>query len=223
MSMRPLTTTSYAILGILSIRPWSAYELTGYMRTSAVRAAWPRTESRLYEEPKNLVEHGLLSATTEHTGRRSRTVYRITAKGRRALRRWLDEPAAPRQIADETLLKVLFADQGSPEQLLATIRNACEELNRQATEIRKFARQVARGDGRFPERLHVTALAARHQIGLIGARLEYLKWAEEWVRSWDDTAIDDDKRMYAIATLDDAANELDTIAGELRAKLKDRT
>lgn len=220
--MRSLTTTSYAILGILAIRPWSAYELTGYMQTSAVRAAWPRTESRLYEEPKNLVEHGLLSATTEHTGRRSRTVYRITAKGRRALRRWLDEPAAPRQIADETLLKVLFADQGSPEQLLATIRNAYEELSRQATEVRKFARQVARGDGRFPERLHVTALAARHLIGLMRGRFEYLKWAEAWVEGWDGTAIDDDKRLYAVAMLDDAAGELDAIAGELEAKLADR-
>ena len=49
------TPTSYAIQALLSLRPWSAYELTGFMRTSNLRGIWPRAESRLYAEPKNLV------------------------------------------------------------------------------------------------------------------------------------------------------------------------
>ena len=31
MSSRPLTTTSYAILGLLAIQPWSTYELAQLM------------------------------------------------------------------------------------------------------------------------------------------------------------------------------------------------
>ena len=48
---RPLTTTSYAILGLLSLRPWTTYELAQQMQR-ALGQFWPRAESKLYEEPK---------------------------------------------------------------------------------------------------------------------------------------------------------------------------
>ena len=43
-----------ALLAVLAIRPWSAYELAGYMRNSTLRAIWPRAESRIYAEVKRL-------------------------------------------------------------------------------------------------------------------------------------------------------------------------
>ena len=49
---------------------------------------WPRAVSKLYEEPKKLVSHGLAQASTEHNGQRTRTMYAITAKGRQALASW---------------------------------------------------------------------------------------------------------------------------------------
>src|SRR5689334_14194107 len=85
---RPLTTTSFAILGLLSVRPWSAYELTGQMKRG-LQYTWPRTETRIYQEPKNLVAHRLATARLEANGKRRRTVYSITSTGRRALARWL--------------------------------------------------------------------------------------------------------------------------------------
>ena len=42
-----LTTTSYAILGLLRRRPWSAYELTKYMQHSGIRAVWPRIRGQV--------------------------------------------------------------------------------------------------------------------------------------------------------------------------------
>ena len=46
-----LTTTSYAILGLLAVRPWSTYELATQMDRSVGRY-WPRARSKLYEEPE---------------------------------------------------------------------------------------------------------------------------------------------------------------------------
>ena len=83
MSTGSLTSTSYAVLGLLSIRPWSSYELTQQMDRSLGRV-WPRAVSKLYEEPKKLVTHGLARSSTERNGRRTRTVYAITPEGRRA-------------------------------------------------------------------------------------------------------------------------------------------
>ena len=92
--VRPVTTTSYALLALLNLRAWSAYELAGQMGRS-LRYVWPRAVSAIYEEPKNLVAHGLATARTERQGRRSRTIYSITSRGQDALAQWLRQPSAP--------------------------------------------------------------------------------------------------------------------------------
>src|ERR1700751_3135599 len=93
MSSPPLTTTSYAVLGLLAVRPWSSYELTQQMDRSLGRV-WPRAVSKLYEEPKKLTAHGLARSAVQQNGQRTRTVYAITAEGRRALGEWVRPPRA---------------------------------------------------------------------------------------------------------------------------------
>ena len=88
-----LTTTSYAILGLLAIQPWSTYELAKHMQRD-LKFVWPRAESNLYAEPKKLIAHGFASASSEPRGRRRRTVYSITPAGREALAAWIGLPAA---------------------------------------------------------------------------------------------------------------------------------
>src|SRR5919198_2119040 len=94
---RQLTTTSYAILGLLAIRPWSTYELAKQMRRS-LHHIWPRAESNVYAEPKRLVEAGLATAEVQKVGERPRTLYTITPKGRQALERWLATETAPTRV-----------------------------------------------------------------------------------------------------------------------------
>ena len=78
-----LSTTAYAVLGLLCLREWSAYELAQQMQRS-MRIWWPRAESRAYEEPKRLVKLGLARSRDEGVGDRPRTIYTVTPKGRRA-------------------------------------------------------------------------------------------------------------------------------------------
>jgi PadR family transcriptional regulator AphA len=66
-----LPTTSYAILGMLALRPWTAYELTQQLRRS-LTYCWPKAESVLYDEPKRLVRLGLATAQRQPAGRRTR-------------------------------------------------------------------------------------------------------------------------------------------------------
>ncbi|RPI11198.1 MAG: PadR family transcriptional regulator, partial [Actinobacteria bacterium] len=106
------TTTSYALLGLLRIKPWTTYELAKQVQRS-LGWFWPRTERKLYDEPKHLVALGLATATEEHTGNRPRTVYKITAKGRGALRAWLSQPSEPSVFESEAMVKLFFADAGT--------------------------------------------------------------------------------------------------------------
>ena len=144
-----LNTTSFAMLGMLAIRPWSTYELAKHVDHS-LRPLWPRARSNLFNEPKKLVVHGLAAATEETVGRRHRTLYTITPAGRRALRQWLGTPGEGPVLEFEQLLKVFFADQGTETDALnavATIKQWARDRN--AENITVAGSYVA-GTGPFP-------------------------------------------------------------------------
>jgi DNA-binding PadR family transcriptional regulator len=88
--MSDLSLTSFALLALLSIRSWSAYELTSYMRESTLRAVWPRAASHIYSELKRLEKDELASSEEARQGGRKRSVYSITPEGREALRSWVE-------------------------------------------------------------------------------------------------------------------------------------
>src|SRR5215218_695795 len=115
-----LTTTSYAILGLLAVKPWTTHELVQQVDRS-LRRIWPRAASKLYEEPKKLVAHGYARATDDSVGRRPRTRYTITANGRRALAAWLQTPGDGPVLEFESLLKIGFADSGSRADIIANL------------------------------------------------------------------------------------------------------
>ncbi|HXG77123.1 MAG TPA: PadR family transcriptional regulator [Gaiellaceae bacterium] len=185
--MRKLTTTSYLILGLLSLRRWSTYELAQQMQRS-IRYYWPRAESKIYEEPKKLVAHGLATATREYAGRRPRTVYAITDEGRQALRCWLAEPGKGPLVEFEGLIKVLFAEQAGKDELLATLASVRAEAERRRQHHAELAADLAETGGPFPERLHVNALVFKFMWEQTEMLLEWVTWAEQEVADWPSDA-----------------------------------
>jgi PadR family transcriptional regulator, regulatory protein AphA len=189
MSQLPrLTTTSYVILGHLALRDWSTYELAQQMKRST-RHYWPRAESKIYEEPKKLVAHGLATVTREYTGRRPRSVYAITEEGREALRRWLDEPSQPPLVEFEGVVKVLFAEQGSKEQLLTTLRSIREQAQQTRDEHVALAADLAQTGGPFPDRLHVNELVFKFMWEQTETVIRWATWAEDRVAGWPDEIV----------------------------------
>ncbi len=128
-----LTTTSFALLGLLQRRPWSAYELTRYMRSSILRAVWPRAESHLYSEPKLLEKRGFATSRQEQTGARKRTVYSITPAGQAALVEWLrDQPDTEFRFEYELLVRFAFAAEADAGAVVAYLEKMREDALRDA-------------------------------------------------------------------------------------------
>jgi DNA-binding PadR family transcriptional regulator len=173
------TSTSYAILGLLTVRPWTTYELAQQVRRS-LSWFWPRAERKLYDEPKRLVAAGLATAREEWTGRRRSTIYEVTPAGREELRRWLDEEPAARATEFEGLMKVFFADAGSREQLLTTLDRIAAETEER---LGRLAEMVA-APPRFPERAHLSALCLPLQLEQERAVLRWVRWARPQVEQW---------------------------------------
>src|SRR5262249_22633354 len=100
-----ITTTGYAILGVLAIKPRTAYELAAETR-HCFEPFWPRADARVYADAKALAAGGFAIERKTAVGKRSRTTYSISAKGRRALARWLDAPSRTFSLEFEGLIKV---------------------------------------------------------------------------------------------------------------------
>jgi DNA-binding PadR family transcriptional regulator len=180
-----LTTTSYAVLGLLAIQPWTTYELAKQMEVS-LHNFWPRAERKLYEEPKKLVHHGLAEVTQELVGRRPRSVYRITPEGRRALRHWLGEPGTMPVLEFEALVKVFYAEHGTKEQLLESLQRIGEGAEeRERVDARWAAHYLSTG-GRFPERAPVVTLVGALQAQLNQTLAAWARWAHDTASDWPD-------------------------------------
>lgn len=145
---------------------------------------WSRAESSLYVEPKNLVAHGLATAHEEVLNGRRRTVYTITAKGRRALRDWMAEPTSLPQLESEAMVRTFFAESGEKEDLLATI-DALGEFGRSVRErLTAQVRGYLDNDGPFQDRWHLIGLGSRFLIEYAMLHERWARWAREEVSGW---------------------------------------
>jgi DNA-binding PadR family transcriptional regulator len=180
-----MTTTSYAILGLLAVKPWTTHELVQQVDRS-LRRFWPRAQSKLYEEPKKLVAHGYARATDDSVGRRRRTRYTITAKGRRALAAWLHEPGDGPILEFEQLLKIGFADQGSKADIVANLDATRAWVIDQNAENLATARSYLEGHSAFPERAALNQLAGRFLTDFYVMVAHWVAWASQVVDRWPD-------------------------------------
>ena len=186
MSLRP-TSTSYALLGLLSVRPWSAYELAQQM-TRSLRYCWQVAPSVVYHEPKRLVAMGYATVTRQQNGQRTRAVYQITPAGREALGQWLATAPADPQIQMEPMLRLLFADSAAPDELAASLRALRAWAERLLAEgALQCADYLATG-GPFPGRLDLIALFAEFFGQLYAITGDWAQRAEADIADWPGTA-----------------------------------
>jgi PadR family transcriptional regulator, regulatory protein AphA len=185
--MAELTTTSYAILGLLNIKPWSGYELTQQAQRS-LRYLWEKSESHLYAEPKRLVRLGFARVTEAPAGPvRTRQVYRITAAGRRALKGWLESEPAPPQVEFEAVLRLFYADATNKDAVLATLEHTRADLQQRYAEGMAVAEGWLEGNAPFPERLHISALVAAFSRDLLLLMIHWSEFAEREIEQWPRT------------------------------------
>lgn len=182
---KKLTTVSHTILGLLGLTPHSPYELARQVRRLSV--FWSSAESVVYEEPKNLVRHGLARAATQASGKRERTVYTITDAGRQELTRWLTTPSGDPQIQFEAMLKVLFADAGTTADVAAAIDGIRTWARQTRSDGEAISADYVDGSPPYPDRAHIVALTMAYQVSFVDAVLAWADWAEAQVATWEGT------------------------------------
>ncbi len=153
------TTTAEAVLGWLSIRPMSGYEIRGYV-DEATGNFWKESFGQIYPTLKRLREEGLLElveigeeTARREAGRPDSKTYRITAAGRARLDQWLETPSREQVPRNELLLKIFFCPPEKVEVVREHVRGfrvAQERYLARYDGIEAEMRRVRGHDPRMP-------------------------------------------------------------------------
>ncbi|MDQ6848596.1 MAG: PadR family transcriptional regulator [Actinomycetota bacterium] len=135
-----LSSTSYAILGLLSLAPMSGYDLRGAAERT-IGHFWPISKSKVYVELQRLEQRGLIESTEVTQARYpDKRVYRLTTAGEDALDSWLDStPAEDAVLRLPFLLRVLFGHRRPADTTRFVIDDVAATATAQATAFADYA------------------------------------------------------------------------------------
>jgi DNA-binding PadR family transcriptional regulator len=124
-----LTLFSYEILALVGREGAGAHDLLRLAKRGRM-FAWAG-ESQYYTEPKRLAKLGYLSARREPGKTRERTVYTLTARGRRALRDYARTPVSFTPLKSDLLIRLLMCDlvgEADTRESVATLREDIDDI-----------------------------------------------------------------------------------------------
>ena len=167
--MRRLTTTEYAVLGMVAYGECSGYDLARAAERG-VGFIWRPSRSQIYKVLPRLDELGLVtSREVEQRRRPDKALYRITDEGLAALRDWIEEVDRESEAA-VFLLKVLYAWVAPPEAGLAQLDAYGQRLEATVSHFESLSQ------GLPPDEPVHSLIALRH--GLARGRAT-LGWIDE--------------------------------------------
>jgi DNA-binding PadR family transcriptional regulator len=179
MSRPDLTPFSLTVLALVGEGGAGPHDLVQMMRQG--RIYWSSAESQWYAEPKRLEKLGYLTSHKEPGKTRERTVYRLTAAGRTALRAWISEPSTLPRIQSEAIVRLLAGDLAESDEALL------ESLRAMRLDIAEVALQLDAANARAADLPHrARYLRLVHELGT-----RILQAHEDWLDSIDRELGDD--------------------------------
>lgn len=173
-----LTNVSYVTLALIGDGGASPHDLVD-MYSRGGQLYYAVAPSRMYAEPKRLEQLGYARSEKRPGKTHERTFYTLTARGRKALRRWLVEPPAFPRIQNEAVAKLMAGDiLGDDERLLDALLGLRDGIEAQQAKL-DAARQ------RMEELPHrTTYLLLIHELGnrLLQVQREWLDDVEAALR-----------------------------------------
>ena len=175
MTRKKENKTQYAILGILSLRPMSGYDIKKFIEGSIVHF-WRSSYGQIYPTLKHLEAEKLVEKRVEENpGKPNRHVYSLSDAGKAALHHWLAKPIEFTVPRNELLLKLFFG-RCLPEHLnrehLHRFRTHQEELLQTYSEIEQYLKSDRAQHPDLPYWL-ITLSYGQHKAKALAA------WCEE--------------------------------------------
>lgn len=174
---RRISSSTQALLGLLTIEPMSGYDLGQNVRAS-VGHIWSESYGQIYPNLKKLTAAGFVSSKTEKKkGRPDRRIFSITQKGRDQLIEWLNAPPQPEIPRNEMLLKLFFGSQIPASVLIAYVQRMVLEHRALLEKFTSIEHEGIAGHKHRPEAPFWRMTARYGQLEMEA----HLRWAEETI------------------------------------------
>lgn len=112
-----MNQTQYAILGMLSLKPMSAYDMRKFSKQS-IGFFWNESYGNLHKNIQTLNEEGYIQIESQLHDQRKTIVYEITKLGLTTLNDWLTVKPKDTVFKSEMLFKIFFASKQTHQELL---------------------------------------------------------------------------------------------------------
>ena len=171
-------TSRYALLGMLSIRPMSGYDIKQAIGES-IAHFWDESYGRIYPTLQQLATEGLAARKTErHNGRPDRQIYSLTLQGRQELARWLALPVREQKPRSELLLKLFFGRHLPAPQHVRHLEQCRREQLQLLAACRALEKQVKAEAAGHPDQHYwlITIRFGQHRSRAI------VEWCDETLR-----------------------------------------
>jgi PadR family transcriptional regulator, regulatory protein AphA len=179
------TTTTDALLGLLSLGPMTGYELRQLIDRS-IGNFWSESFGQIYPALRRMVAEGLVEMEKPDREPSTRKLYRLTDNGRDRLLHWLVAPPRNQVPRNELLLKVFFGFQHGPQRTARHVKRFLEEQRRllvRYSAIQQAMETTDRDDPRMPY-WRLTVRYGMHQTEAL------IRWAEDSVDELQELAPD---------------------------------
>jgi DNA-binding PadR family transcriptional regulator len=172
---RRTSSSTQALLGLLTIEPMSGYDL-GRMVRASIGHIWSESYGQIYPNLKRLAARGLVDFKTEkHNGRPDRRIYSITKTGREQLASWLSVPPQPEIPRNEMLLKLFFGAQAPIHILIGNVERMAGEHRALLQKFKRVERDEIDRNPQYPDAPFWKMAARFGQMEMEA----HLRWAEE--------------------------------------------
>ena len=135
-------TIQYAILGLLSWKPSSGYELKKVFEASPY-LYWSGNNNQIYKSLLQLQKDGLITFETIHQdGAPSKKIYSVTKKGMAELKEWITTASAVPEFKKPFLIQLAWADMLGKDEIAELLTKYEKEIETQLTlQKEKYDRQ----------------------------------------------------------------------------------
>lgn len=164
----------YAILGLLSWKPFTGYELKKVFEESSTMY-WSGNNNQIYKAMVRLSDEGLVTSEVLHReGSPSKKIYTITDEGLAELRQWvLGAPEAP-EIKKTFLVQLAWADQISNEELYGLLSRYENEIKMQLLLHQEKSRRNQTSPARNPRETFLWNMIDQNLASSYKCELEWI-------------------------------------------------
>ena len=163
-----------AILGLLSIRPMSGYEVSQSYK-HALQQIWYAPLGQVYPTLRKMQADGLLSVSVElQHDKPNRKISRLTAQGRCVSVNWLSQPSSLPYMHHEFIHKLFLLNHVEPEQQIKLVRIYIERSKTWLAELTEIEGKLALVISRN-ESARYQLMALRHLMRLVRTEMQSAK------------------------------------------------